>query len=957
MLYFRPAAIALFTFLFTVSVMVEPASAVDSTSVVLEWDLSPDSGILGYKVYRTEISNSFSSPPLNGSTLVTGSIFTDSTGQAGKTYYYAVTAVSNTGLESPRSNVVQTTIVVPAPAPLPPPLNLAPAVSAGADRTITLPASASLTATATDDGLPNGQLTYRWSQVQGSPVTFTAPLSAATQVSFPAAGAYTLRVTVTDGQLSSTDDVVINVQPAANRAPTVSAGADKTITLPASASLTATATDDGLPNAQLSYNWTLIQGSGATFTSPQSATTQVSFPAAGAYTLRATVTDGQLTATDDVVVNVQPAANRAPTVSAGADKTITLPASASLTATATDDGLPNAQLSYNWSLIQGSGATFTSPLSAATQVSFPAAGAYTLRATVTDGQLTATDDVVINVQPAANRAPTVSAGSDKTITLPASASLTAIASDDGLPGSPLTYQWSVLQGTGVTIQSPRTATTQVSFAGAGTFALRVLVSDGQLSASDDVVVVASSAQRKTKGKKVGQAGGTGSTPVTSNVTVTATDTAASMTATSDAAAPAGEDQADTDFLLLAPQATSAPSLEIAIMEYRHTSMRLSDAVFKSMTPIRNGRIYALMQESTNTGIAIANPNPEPVVINFNFADAAGASIYTSQLSLPSGGKSSTFIDESPLRPQSATDLSRIRSFSFSASAPVAAAAVRILTNERKDFLMTSIPIADLDQVEPSLTFPFYADGGGWQSEIQLVNTTGSSLYGTVQLFPSLRGSGADFVYAIPPHAAVALQTPGLAGEATTGWVQVVPEADTPSPAGSLILSNKTNGVTTSMGTVVSTPASSFYHVYVETSGQGEPGSVQTTLTLANPTSRPASVSLEVLTMNWQSTEHRATVTIGAHDKVTMTTNQIPGMENVTPFKGIVRIGGDPVTAAGFLARYSDYGQVLVTSLPAIGISMGPSASERRFLFIAEGGSFFMDLKDVNSLGHLSDALD
>jgi hypothetical protein len=89
----------------------------------------------------------------------------------------------------------------------------------------------------------------------------------------------------------------------------------------------------------------------------------------------------------------------------------------------------------------------------------------------------------------------------------------------------------------------------------------------------------------------------------------------------------------------------------------------------------------------------------------------------------------------------------------------------------------------------------------------------------------------------------------------------------------------------------------------------------------------------------------------------MTTNQIPGMENVTPFKGIVRIGGDPVTAAGFLARYSDYGQVLVTSLPAIGISMGPSASERRFLFIAEGGSFFMDLKDVNSLGHLSDALD
>ena len=60
------------------------------------------------------------------------------------------------------------------------------------------------------------------------------------------------------------------------------------------------------------------------------------------------------------------------------------------------------------------------------------------------------------------------------------------------------------------------------------------------------------------------------------------------------------------------------------MEYKHTSMRVSDAVFKSVTPIRNGRIYALMQESPNTGIAIANPNSEPVVINFNYADAAGA---------------------------------------------------------------------------------------------------------------------------------------------------------------------------------------------------------------------------------------------------------------------------------------------------------------------------------------------
>ena len=219
MKFFRPAAIALLALLFTVSVMVEPASAIDGASVGLAWDPSPDPGVAGYRVYRTETPVTILTPPLNGSTLVTATSFTDSTVQSGHTYYYIVTAVSSTGLESTRSNAVQTTVVAPAPAPLPPPLNLAPAVSAGADRTITLPASANLTAIATDDGLPNGQLTYRWSQVQGSPVTFTSPLSATTQISFPGAGAYTLRATATDGQLASSDDVVITVQSATNRAP------------------------------------------------------------------------------------------------------------------------------------------------------------------------------------------------------------------------------------------------------------------------------------------------------------------------------------------------------------------------------------------------------------------------------------------------------------------------------------------------------------------------------------------------------------------------------------------------------------------------------------------------------------------------------------------------------------------------------------------------------------------
>jgi hypothetical protein len=141
-------------------------------------------------------------------------------------------------------------------------------------------------------------------------VTLTTPNSGSTKVSFNAAGTYTIRVTASDGQLSKADDVVITVNAAitTNKAPVVNAGSDQTITLPANTTLAATASDDGLPNGTLTYQWAVVNGSGVTLTSPNAASTTALFAAAGAYTLRVTVNDGQLSASDDVVVNIAPLA-------------------------------------------------------------------------------------------------------------------------------------------------------------------------------------------------------------------------------------------------------------------------------------------------------------------------------------------------------------------------------------------------------------------------------------------------------------------------------------------------------------------------------------------------------------------------------------------------------------------------------------------------------------------------
>lgn len=103
---------------------------------------------------------------------------------------------------------------VSAPDVGPPPPNAAPTVDAGADQTISLPAgTATLAGTATDDGVPiGGTLTTTWSQVDGpAPVAFGNASAPATAAAFTAGGTYTLRLTASDGELTTTDDLVVTV--------------------------------------------------------------------------------------------------------------------------------------------------------------------------------------------------------------------------------------------------------------------------------------------------------------------------------------------------------------------------------------------------------------------------------------------------------------------------------------------------------------------------------------------------------------------------------------------------------------------------------------------------------------------------------------------------------------------------------------------------------------------------
>lgn len=78
-------------------------------SVSLSWDAGASiSTVFGYNVYRSTVSGS--SYVRMNSPLVTNTQFTDSTVQSGKTYYYVVTAVDFSGMQSAYSSQAKASI-------------------------------------------------------------------------------------------------------------------------------------------------------------------------------------------------------------------------------------------------------------------------------------------------------------------------------------------------------------------------------------------------------------------------------------------------------------------------------------------------------------------------------------------------------------------------------------------------------------------------------------------------------------------------------------------------------------------------------------------------------------------------------------------------------------------------------------------------------------------------------
>src|SRR5215510_417694 len=173
--------------------------------------------------------------------------------------------------------------------------------------------------------------------------------------------------------------------------------------------------------------------------------------------------------------------------------------------------------------------------------------------------------------------------------------------------------------------------------------------------------------------------------------------------------------------------------------FRQNDILTSEAGVAASSLIQSGRVYAEIGGPVNTGLAIANPNSQPATVSFYFVLHDDIDIFArgSTTILPNG-QVSKFLNESPFNgPSHSGPLVAFRgTFTFSSSVPIAVIALRGTTNERGEFLITTLPVVDLDAPSPAgtIAIPHFANGGGWKTQIVLVNPGDRALAGTVQFF-------------------------------------------------------------------------------------------------------------------------------------------------------------------------------------------------------------------------------
>ena len=399
-----------------------------------------------------------------------------------------------------------------------------------------------------------------------------------------------------------------------------------------------------------------------------------------------------------------------------------------------------------------------------------------------------------------------------------------------------------------------------------------------------------------------------------------------------------------------PDAGMTTPSGLAIFGFTQNGVLVTEASIPAAAPIQGGRIFAEVNGPVNTGLAIANPNDVSATISFFFTDTSGTNFGSGTLTLGANQQTAKFLHEDPFNGVAPV----LGTFTFTSSVPISVVALRGFTNERSDFLITTLPVAPLSSSSTAtIYFPHFADGGGWATQVILVNPTDSTITGNIRFFGQGSGTTAatlvnltlvgtaiesSYSYSISPRSSQRFTTSNPAS-VSVGSVRVTPDVGSTSPSGLGIFSFTTGGITVSEAGIPALPEGSAFRVYVEASGTpGQVGAVQSGLAITDTSGTSNSVTLEVTNLDGSTVGAAVILSLPPSGQVAKFLDELVTLP--ANFSGVLRVTStSDVAIVGLRARVNQRGDFMITTTSPTNEVAAPTSVDTYFPHLADSGGW------------------
>ena len=411
--------------------------------------------------------------------------------------------------------------------------------------------------------------------------------------------------------------------------------------------------------------------------------------------------------------------------------------------------------------------------------------------------------------------------------------------------------------------------------------------------------------------------------------------------------PAAAQTLQVGFVIATPDAGNAMAAGSALFAYRNASgVLVSEAGVGAAQPVAAGRIF-VDQNGTRTGVAFANPALEAATATLQLRDADGVGIGTAPLTIPARGHTASFVSELfPSLPEGF-----VGTLTFASDLPLTAITLRETSNQFGEPLYATLPIVDLAQAaELGTVFPQIAIGGGYFTQLILINPGSETLRGEIRLYSSdgtpLLARIADTVvediaYTVQPGGAFQVELDGATESVVVGQAVLTPEPGNAAPAGTAVFQVRNGLNVIAEAAAAAEPATTLFRIVVDYIG------TQTGIAVANPGDGTADLTL-TLRDRYGDIEATVTSTLPARNQMAVYVHELFGSV-ADGYSGLIEVEStQPVVPVTLKLTQNSRDETVLTTLPVADLTRPPAGTLGVFPHIALGAGFTTRLILLNS---------